>query len=133
MSIFSSILKKNGKSKPINKSGFSFYGISYYGYYWYAMTNKDKLKLLNLPNKCTHDEALGYHLLNTFAEVFERRQQNEIDDQQWQSWKNWISLACQHKSMIKIWNDAELQNYFDPLFHRFMNTEVFPLLINQKL
>jgi hypothetical protein len=96
-----------------------------------SMINKDKLKLLSLPSKCSHDEALGYHLLNTFAEIFERRSKNEIGDQEWQSWKSWISLACQHKSMIKIWNDVELRNYFDPLFHKFMNTEIFPLLINQ--
>lgn len=95
-----------------------------------VMENNDKMKVLSIPDKCTNDEALGYHLLNTFAEVYRRRRNHEIDDLQWQSWKNWMNLAVQHRSMIKIWKDVELQRYFDPMFTKFMNTEILPLIVN---
>lgn len=95
-----------------------------------VMENNNKMKILSLPNNCTNDEALGYHLLNTFAEAFEKRRNHEIDDNQWQSWKSWMNLSVQHKSMIKIWKDVELQHYFDPVFTKFMNVEILPFIVN---
>jgi hypothetical protein len=131
ISILSNFFNKSARDAEINSSNYSFFGVSYFGYNRMIMKNNERMKILSIPEKCTHDEALGYHLLNTFAEVFEKRKNMEIDDLQWQSWKSWMSLSIQHKSMIKIWEDAELQHYFDPLFHKFMNSEMFPLLINK--
>lgn len=128
LSIFSTRLGILKKGKDSHEPGYSFFGVSYFGFNHMVMQqNKERIKVINNTNS---NEAFAYHLLNTFSECFDQYHQDKMNEEQWNSWKIWMKLAFQHQTLVKIWTgDSSLKSYFKPEFQKFIEKEVIALTL----
>lgn len=128
MSKFANGLGISKKNKDRLESEYSFFGVSYFGFNHMVMQrNKECIKVIN---NTSSNEAFAYHLLNTFSECFDQYHQDKMSEEQWNSWKNWIKLAFQHQTLMKIWTgDSALKSYFKPEFQKFIEKEVIALAL----
>jgi hypothetical protein len=78
------------------------------------------------------DVAYAYNILFTLAHVFHMRQRKVVSDNEWTGWLRWMKSAFQHGTISKIWQNIEVEKWFDPAFEEFINKELSPSSVTKK-
>ena len=69
--------------------------------------------------------AYAYDILFTFAHAFHMRQRKVLNDNEWTGWVRWYKSAFKQGTLMEIWQKTiEMEKWFDPAFHDFINSEI---------
>ena len=69
--------------------------------------------------------AYAYDILFTFAHTFHMRQRKVLNDNEWTGWVRWYKSAFKQGTLMEIWQKTiEMEKWFDPAFHDFINSEI---------
>jgi hypothetical protein len=69
--------------------------------------------------------AYAYDILFTFAHAFHMRQRKVLNDNEWTGWVRWYKSAFKQGTLMEIWQKTiEMEKWFDPAFHDFINREI---------
>jgi hypothetical protein len=81
-------------------------------------------KVLSKVEEESPELAYAYDILFTFAHAFHMRQRNVLNDNEWTGWVRWYKSAFKQGGLMEIWQRIEMEKWFDPAFHDFINREV---------
>jgi hypothetical protein len=91
-------------------------------------------KVLSKLEEATPELAYAYDILFTFAHAFHMRQRKVLNDNEWTGWVRWYKSAFKEGRLMEIWQRTiEMEKWFDPAFHDFINTEIVPVSIKKQL
>jgi hypothetical protein len=83
------------------------------------------IKVLNKVDAASSEMAYAYDILFTFAHAFHMRQRKVLNDNEWTGWIRWYRSAFKQGSLMEIWQKTiEMEKWFDPAFHDFINKEI---------
>ena len=69
--------------------------------------------------------AYAYDILFTFAHAFHMRQRKVLNDNEWTGWVRWYKSAFGQGALMELWQKTiEMEKWFDPAFHDFINREI---------
>ena len=87
-------------------------------------------KILSKVDEESPELAYAYDILFTFAHAFHMRQRKVLNDNEWTGWVRWYKSAFKEGRLMEIWQTTiEMEKWFDPAFHDFINTEIVPVSI----
>jgi hypothetical protein len=90
-------------------------------------------KVLSKVDEESPELAYAYDILFTFAHAFHMRQRNVLNDNEWTGWVRWYKSAFKQGGLMEIWQRTiEMEKWFDPAFHDFINTEIVPVSIKKQ-
>jgi hypothetical protein len=50
-----------------------------------------------------------------------------LNDNEWTGWVRWYKSAFKRVTLMEIWKKTiEMEKWFDPAFHDFINREIVP-------
>ena len=82
-------------------------------------------KVLSKADAESPELAYAYDILFTFAHAFHMRQRKVLNDNEWTGWVRWYKSAFQQGTLMEIWQKTiEMEKWFDPAFHDFINREI---------
>lgn len=82
-------------------------------------------KVLSKVDDESPELAYAYDILFTFAHAFHMRQRKVLNDNEWTGWVRWYKSAFKQGELMEIWQRTiEMEKWFDPAFHDFINREV---------
>ena len=82
-------------------------------------------KVLNKVDAESPELAYAYDILFTFAHAFHMRQRKVLNDNEWTGWVRWYKSAFKQGTLMEIWQKTiEMEKWFDPAFHDFINREI---------
>ena len=85
-------------------------------------------KVLSLLEEATPELAYAYDILFTFAHAFHMRRRKVLNDNEWTGWVRWYKSAFKQGELMEIWQRTiEMEKWFDPAFHDFINREIVPV------
>ena len=85
-------------------------------------------KVLSKVDEQSPELAYAYDILFTFAHAFHMRQRKVLNDNEWTGWVRWYKSAFKEGRLMEIWQTTiEMDKWFDPAFHDFINTEIVPV------
>jgi hypothetical protein len=85
-------------------------------------------KILSKVEEESPELAYAYDILFTFAHAFHMRQRKVLNDNEWTGWVRWYKSAFKEGRLMEIWQTTiEMEKWFDPAFHDFINTEIVPV------
>lgn len=85
-------------------------------------------KVLSKVDEATSELAYAYDILFTFAHAFHMRQRKVLDNNEWTGWVRWYKSAFKQGGLMEIWQRTiEMEKWFDPAFHDFINREIVPV------
>ena len=91
-------------------------------------------KILSKADEESPELAYAYDILFTFAHAFHMRQRKVLNDNEWTGWVRWYKSAFKEGRLMEIWQTTiEMEKWFDPAFHDFINTEIVPVSIKKQL
>ena len=91
-------------------------------------------KVLSKVEEQSPELAYAYDILFTFAHAFHMRQRKVLNDNEWTGWVRWYKSAFKEGRLMEIWQTTiEMDKWFDPAFHDFINTEIVPVSIKKQL
>jgi hypothetical protein len=91
-------------------------------------------KILSKVDEESPELAYAYDILFTFAHAFHMRQRKVLNDNEWTGWVRWYKSAFKEGRLMEIWQRTiEMEKWFDPAFHDFINTEIVPVSIKKQL
>ena len=91
-------------------------------------------KILSKVDEESPELAYAYDILFTFAHAFHMRQRKVLNDNEWTGWVRWYKSAFKEGRLMEIWQTTiEMEKWFDPAFHDFINTEIVPVSIRKQL
>ncbi|MGB8102456.1 MAG: hypothetical protein WCE96_12360 [Nitrososphaeraceae archaeon] len=91
-------------------------------------------KVLSKVDEQSPELAYAYDILFTFAHAFHMRQRKVLNDNEWTGWVRWYKSAFKEGRLMEIWQTTiEMEKWFDPAFHDFINTEIVPVSIKKQL
>ena len=80
-------------------------------------------KILSKVDEESPELAYAYDILFTFAHAFHMRQRKVLNDNEWTGWVRWYKSAFKEGRLMEIWQTTiEMEKWFDPAFHDFINT-----------
>ena len=90
--------------------------------------NPELIKVVSkMESHFTPNLAFSYHVLYTFAHAFHMRQRKVLNDNEWTGWVRWYKSAFKQGELMEIWQRTiEMEKWFDPAFHDFINREIVP-------
>lgn len=84
-------------------------------------------KVLSKVEEASPELAYAYDILFTFAHAFHMRQRKVLNDNEWTGWVRWYKSAFKQGELMEIWQRTiEMEKWFDPAFHDFINREIVP-------
>ena len=84
-------------------------------------------KVLSKVDEQSVEVAYAYDILFTFAHAFHMRQRKVLNDNEWTGWVRWYKSAFKQGALMEIWQRTiEMEKWFDPAFHDFINREIVP-------
>ena len=90
-------------------------------------------KVLSKVDEESPELAYAYDILFTFAHAFHMRQRKVLNDNEWTGWVRWYKSAFKLGGLMEIWQRTiEMEKWFDPAFHNFINTEIVPVSIKKQ-
>jgi hypothetical protein len=98
-----------------------------------AIERPELIKILsNVQSDWSAEIAFTYHILNTFAHVFQMRQRKVLSDNEWTGWLRWMKSAFEQGKIKEYWeSNLEVEKWFDPAFEEFINKELTPVAANK--
>ena len=82
-------------------------------------------KVLSKVDEQSAEVAYAYDILFTFAHAFHMRQRKVLNDNEWTGWVRWYKSAFKQGALMEIWQRTiEMEKWFDPAFHDFINREI---------
>ncbi len=85
-------------------------------------------KVLSKVDEQSAEVAYAYDILFTFAHAFHMRQRKVLNDNEWTGWVRWYKSAFKQGALMEIWQRTiEMEKWFDPAFHDFLNREIVPV------
>jgi hypothetical protein len=82
-------------------------------------------KVLNKVDAESPELTYAYDILFTFAHAFHMRQRKVLNDNEWTGWVRWYKSAFKQGALMEIWQKTiEMEKWFDPAFHDFINREI---------
>lgn len=82
-------------------------------------------KVLSKVGPESSELAYAYDILFTFAHAFHMRQRKVLNDNEWTGWVRWYKSAFKQGTLMEIWQKTiEMEKWFDPAFHDFINREI---------
>ena len=85
-------------------------------------------KVLSKVEEESPELAYAYDILFTFAHAFHMRQRKVLNDNEWTGWVRWYKSAFKQGGLMEIWQRTiEMEKWFDPAFHDFINREIVPV------
>ena len=91
-------------------------------------------KILSKADEESPEIAYAYDILFTFAHAFHMRQRKVLNDNEWTGWVRWYKSAFKEGRLMEIWQTTiEMDKWFDPAFHDFINREIVPVSIKKQL
>ena len=85
-------------------------------------------KVLSKVDEQSPELAYAYDILFTFAHAFHMRQRKVLNDNEWTGWVRWYKSAFKQGGLMEIWQRTiEMEKWFDPAFHDFINREIVPV------
>jgi hypothetical protein len=82
-------------------------------------------KVLSKVDSESSELAYAYDILFTFAHAFHMRQRKVLNDNEWTGWVRWYKSAFKQGTLMDIWQKTiEMEKWFDPAFHDFINREI---------
>lgn len=82
-------------------------------------------KILSKVGPESPELAYAYDILFTFAHAFHMRQRKVLNDNEWTGWVRWYKSAFKQGTLMEIWQKTiEMEKWFDPAFHDFINREI---------
>jgi hypothetical protein len=82
-------------------------------------------KVLSKVDAESPELAYAYDILFTFAHAFHMRQRKVLNDNEWTGWVRWYKSAFKQGALKEIWQKTiEMEKWFDPAFHDFINREI---------
>jgi hypothetical protein len=82
-------------------------------------------KVLNKVDAESPELTYAYDILFTFAHAFHMRQRKVLNDDEWTGWVRWYKSAFKQGALMEIWQKTiEMEKWFDPAFHDFINREI---------
>lgn len=82
-------------------------------------------KVLSKTDEASPEVAYAYDILFTFAHAFHMRQRKVLNDNEWTGWVRWYKSAFKQGDLREIWQRTiEMEKWFDPAFHDFINREI---------
>jgi hypothetical protein len=85
-------------------------------------------KVLSKLEEATPELAYAYDILFTFAHAFHMRRRKVLNDNEWTGWVRWYKSAFKQGELMEIWQRTiEMEKWFDPAFHDFINREIVPV------
>ena len=85
-------------------------------------------KVLSKVDEQSAEVAYAYDILFTFAHAFHMRQRKVLNDNEWTGWVRWYKSAFKQGALMEIWQRTiEMEKWFDPAFHDFINREIVPV------
>jgi hypothetical protein len=82
-------------------------------------------KVLSKVDAESSELAYAYDILFTFAHAFHMRQRKVLNDNEWTGWVRWYKSAFKQGTLMEIWQKTiEMEKWFDPAFHDFINREI---------
>ena len=85
-------------------------------------------KVLSKVDEQSPEVAYAYDILFTFAHAFHMRQRKVLNDNEWIGWVRWYKSAFEQGELMEIWQRTiEMEKWFNPAFHDFINREIAPV------
>lgn len=85
------------------------------------------IRLISKTNVNSPEVAYAYDILFTFAHVFHMRQRKALSDNEWIGWLRWMKSSFLQGEIMQIWeNTIEMEKWFDPAFHEFVEKQLIP-------
>ena len=74
------------------------------------------------PNK--REVAFAFYILWMCAHAYAMRQRKVLYDNEWAGWLQWMRNCFQRGTIGEIWKRIESDQWFNPAFQKFINTEI---------
>jgi len=85
------------------------------------------IRLISKTNINSPEVAYVYDIFFTFAHVFHMRQRKALSDNEWIGWLRWMKSSFLQGEIMQIWeNTIEMEKWFDPAFHEFVEKQLIP-------
>ena len=68
--------------------------------------------------------AFAFYILWMCAHAYAMRQRKVLDDNEWAGWLQWMRNCFQRGTIGEIWKRIESDQWFNPAFQKFINTEI---------
>jgi hypothetical protein len=68
--------------------------------------------------------AFSFYVLWTCAHAYAMRQRKVLDDNEWIGWLQWMRNCFRKGTLDDIWKQIESDQWFNPAFQKFINTEI---------
>ena len=70
------------------------------------------------------ETAFSYYILWICAHAYAMRQRKVLYDNEWAGWLQWMRNCFQRGTIGEIWKRIESDQWFNPAFQKFINTEI---------
>jgi hypothetical protein len=92
-----------------------------------VIEHPELIRLISKTNVNSPEVAYAYDILFTFAHVFHMRQRKALSDNEWIGWLRWMKSSFLQGEIMQIWeNTIEMEKWFDPAFHEFVEKQLIP-------
>jgi len=92
-----------------------------------VIEHPELIRLISKTNVNSPEVAYAYDILFTFAHVFHMRQRKALSDNEWIGWLRWMKSSFLQGEILQIWeNTIEMEKWFDPAFHEFVEKQLIP-------
>ena len=92
-----------------------------------VIEHPELIRLISKTNVNSPEVAYAYDILFTFAHVFHMRQRKALSDNEWIGWLRWMKSSFLQGEIMQIWeNTIEMEKWFDPAFHEFVDKQLIP-------
>ena len=82
----------------------------------------------NVPEKINKELPTAYSIMFIGSHIYHMRQRKVISNNEWAGWLQWMKNSFRFGNISKIWNDAQMESWFDPSFQEFVKRELLPAM-----
>jgi hypothetical protein len=86
------------------------------------------LKVINneLPGESRKERHFAYEILLMCAHIYHMRERKILSENEWNGELKWMKNAFRRGLIRKTWKDDRMEEWFDPAFSDFVNSELVP-------
>ena len=90
----------------------------------HAAEDKSIQGVLDNEVKYSRQEAYSFYILWICSHAYAMRKRKVLDDNEWVGWLQWMRNCFRKGTLGDIWKQIESDQWFNPVFQKFVNTEM---------
>jgi hypothetical protein len=88
------------------------------------MSDPSVSKVIDEHGNPSRELAFAFYVLWMCAHAYAMRQRKVLDDNEWAGWMQFLKNCFRRGIIGDIWKQIESDQWFNPAFQKFINTEI---------